>query len=120
MHLQATQSQLLLTAHHWLTAPVASQVHTRTLVGSGEVFVQHPLNHGGNVTWQGIPRAGVNILLIHNVMGHASTLEEGEGKGEERRGGEGRGEEGRGRERRGGEGKGEERRGGEGRKQRES
>ena len=95
------RSFYVLGAHTapWVTDSTSDVWGARTLVCSGEVFVQHPLHHGGDVTWQGIPRAGVNILLIDNVIGHGSTLEgEWRGEGKERgRGGErekGRGGEG--------------------------
>ena len=73
-----------LTPHPWVTDSTSDAWGARTLVCSGEVFIQHPLHHGGDVTWQGIPRAGVNILLIDNVVGHGSTLEGERGRGKGR------------------------------------
>jgi len=45
-----------------------------TAVGGGKVLVQHPVEDVGNVGLEGVPRAGVDVLLRHLPEGHGRAL----------------------------------------------
>lgn len=45
-----------------------------TAVGGGKILVQHPVEDVGDVRLEGMPRAGVNVLLCHLPKGHGGAL----------------------------------------------
>ena len=74
-HLQTTYTcRVFLSPSH----PLSLSLNTRsgpTLVGSGEVLVEHPLHDLGNVSRQRLASAQVHIVLIHLLKRDSRTLQ---------------------------------------------
>lgn len=45
-----------------------------TVIGGGEVLVQHPVEDVGDVRLEGVPRACVDVLPRHLPKGHGGAL----------------------------------------------
>ena len=48
-----------------------------TVVGSGEVLIEDPVDDVLYVSPQGVTHTGVHVVFIHHIMGHVCTLQKG-------------------------------------------